>query len=823
MNSIHVDIRLRPIRFGFLVRPDDEAKILEIFRINTCLWGGMFNPIIPFIESVPSWWDRHASRSENANQIINGYLNFFEPDFLVEAEEGLANGLSFDSERVLHFEDILVKPGEWDGEKFGLSVHNVYSALYHEIFRFETRHPPNIVSVDARDDSFATFVASNFGSFPIQEQFRYFERNYKEVFNPEHIILDSTSLSKLYRSVHDTPLSMSHAKLRVDYHDQQEFRLFILNAKETIDLVDFWNLRATHDRVMAVPVQWIEELSPFCKELILGVYQSLNEGPNRRSLRPISIFARSIPSEDIDEIFGNYLRVDEIDNNTLQTFYPVIWRKPSEWVVEPSRPTLEADRKELNILIEENNSEIQFDWLSPGFANEHSNQFQVANVVRLHDWRSTGHIATVFPCDHRNSPFFKSFRYRVRGTYFLPTTEGLVTFPKRRNTSDRWNLDVTTTFDKWFKANQVSAAPSDAGMATQQIIQTLGGLSGVGCLAHKGVIEFLDKISDRPVTKTAKYQKFRDKIKCAVDSEPLSERIFKTLVERKVVELGLELKCSKCGSWSWYSIEQLDYSLTCSLCLRQFDFPVTNPSDSKHSRWAYRVIGPFAQPDYAKGGYAAALAIRFFTDVIGESISSEATWWSGQELEFAMGEKLEADFILWHQRKGIIGLDFPTETVFGEAKSFKRIFKQEDIAKMRQLAERFPGSILTFAALKEGKNFAKKEIERLKKLAAWGREYDQDRQQSRAPVIILTETELFAEYSLEETWKKKGGKHEQLIELPAISTRLDNLRILADLTQQLYLDMPSYGSFRRDNMRKSQRERIMTDTLTNQSQSSMKC
>ena len=57
---------------------------------------------------------------------------------------------------------------------------------------------------------------------------------------------------------------------------------------------------------------------------------------------------------------------------------------------------------------------------------------------------------------------------------------------------------------------------------------------------------------------------------------------------------------------------------------------------------------------------------------------------------------------------------------------------------------------------------------------------------------------MFTEYSLEESWKEKGGRHEKLIKPAAISVRLDNLRILADLTQQLYLGMPSYGSFRRN-------------------------
>ena len=155
MNNIRVDIRLRPIRFGFLVRPDDKEKVIEIFRINTCLWGGIFNPIIPFFKRVPSWWERHGFRFENAKQIINGYLDFFEPDFLVEAEEGLANGFGFDSARVLQITDILEKSREDGWNKFGLSVHDLYSELYREEFRFELRHQLNIVQVEPKEDAFA--------------------------------------------------------------------------------------------------------------------------------------------------------------------------------------------------------------------------------------------------------------------------------------------------------------------------------------------------------------------------------------------------------------------------------------------------------------------------------------------------------------------------------------------------------------------------------------------------------------------------------------------------------------------------------------------
>ena len=196
-----------------------------------------------------------------------------------------------------------------------------------------------------------------------------------------------------------------------------------------------------------------------------------------------------------------------------------------------------------------------------------------------------------------------------------------------------------------------------------------------------------------------------------------------------------------------------------------------------------------------------ALSIRFFADVIGGMDRSKVTWSSGQELTLASGKKSEPDFILWNQRKQMFGTDHPTEIVFGEAKSFgKDAFKNDDISKMKILAESFPGSIIVFATLKEAEDLSPEEIERIRKLAQWGREYDKERKQSRAPVIMLTGTELFTAHYLDSSWKGKGGKHKKLIE-PAW-VRTDNLRVLADLTQQLYLGMPSYGQWHEEKWKK---------------------
>lgn len=85
MRDISLLLRLRPIRFAFLIKPNDAKNLKRIFDINTSLWGDLFNPIIPCFERIPKWWDRHPARFGSARQIIDGYLKFYEPDFIVEA------------------------------------------------------------------------------------------------------------------------------------------------------------------------------------------------------------------------------------------------------------------------------------------------------------------------------------------------------------------------------------------------------------------------------------------------------------------------------------------------------------------------------------------------------------------------------------------------------------------------------------------------------------------------------------------------------------------------------------------------------------------
>lgn len=789
MKSVSINIRLRPLRFAFLIRPDDKKHTLDAFRINTCLWGGKFNPIIPYFKQVPKWWDKNGFHFENARQILNGYLDFFEPDFIVESEKGMANGLNFDPERVLQFSDLLIPDEERNIESFGLDVNSLYIHFYKKEFQFKLRHKPNIILVKTKNSKFYPLAACLFGSFPIVDKLKYFEINYRDIFEPKEIELNGASLLEIYKKPFSSPLKLGHAKIDINNNNYNDPALFILNSFEPRDLIDFWNLRIVQPNVIAVPLQWIQELSQFCKEFFLCNYRPLPGNHNGVMIQPIAMFSRSINKEDSSEIFNKYLKVDKNGASGFQQWYPSIWRPTPEDRFPTTRPILCSDKNSIEISLDIEKPVIKFDTLWPEFITDSIKRNQIANVIRIEGWGDDDQIATSFPCNYRN-PTFPKFQYGHG--QLLPTSEGLVYIPQYKNISERWELmSGTHALNRWFNENNIKAVFSDAGRVTQQIIQNLEGFWGVGKIANAGIVKLLNEMSRKPLTRSMHHDEFRQKIQKALGTNIWRFKEFETLVERNVVELGLELKCSKCDSWGWHQLKNLDYSLTCDLCLQRFDFPITNPSDSNLTKWAYRVIGPFALPDYAKGGYASALAIRFFSSVLERFDRGGVTWSAGQELTLQSGKKIEADFIIWYQRRRLFSTDYPTEIIFGESKSFgKDVFKEENIQNAMHLAQTFPGAALVFATMKEADEISKEEVLRLRKLAEWGREYDKEKKQSRAPVIILTGTELFAADLLVHAWKQKGGMHAQLITPGWI--RVENLRTLADLTQQLYLNMPPY-------------------------------
>ena len=89
MTDLSATIRLRPTRIALLVRPSDSASIRAFMQVCTCLWGGIYNPIIPVFRERPAEWSEDIPDFLTGAEIARGYVEFFEPDVFVEAKPNL--------------------------------------------------------------------------------------------------------------------------------------------------------------------------------------------------------------------------------------------------------------------------------------------------------------------------------------------------------------------------------------------------------------------------------------------------------------------------------------------------------------------------------------------------------------------------------------------------------------------------------------------------------------------------------------------------------------------------------------------------------------
>jgi hypothetical protein len=278
-------------------------------------------------------------------------------------------------------------------------------------------------------------------------------------------------------------------------------------------------------------------------------------------------------------------------------------------------------------------------------------------------------------------------------------------------------------------------------------------------------------------------------------SEPSTSWRPKTLTDSKVMRIGLTLKCPHCAKENWYSLSDVDYEIACERCLDRFPFPQARIKFNEGD-WRYRVLGPFSVPNCADGAYATVLTLRLFNNTLNAS-STPTVFSTG--LNVVLGtSKFEIDFVGWYSEGKKFWIDPSPVVVFGETKSFgTEVFKERDIQRLKHMSQALPGSYVVFSVLK--RQLSNSEKSRVRKFAEWGR-VPQKNGEPRAMVIVLTGTELFADHHLRQTWQETGGAHADMVKHPSV--HIDDLWTLADITQQLYLSMPTHRDWRRKRRHK---------------------
>ncbi|WP_156381731.1 hypothetical protein [Rhizobium sp. Leaf341] len=747
------------------------------------------------MKRLPTSWSSNQSPAQ-PRQISQGYIRFFEPDLLVQTKLGQLDAIGISQEpswsarqRFYDVDDLIREDHGMAADlNVGTNIVHIYRQLFTDEFQFQKRLDPQILYFSEGLANDTAFFEASFGYFPADERIAYIQRNYQQAFSAELRPPSFETWLELAGGLAGFPLFYTERGASIHHAGQINPSIFIFDPASGTDLIDFWNFRLfTHD-VTPVNVRWLEQSREFILSSIRDNHRLLPTNPNGVMIRTAIHIARSLNADAVIKRLDLLAAGLAERSFSIQGWYERIWQEPKVdgqiWGTAASTASFRSRKVQLTPSGNDPIS-LRFPVQTPNFkVHARGNGASFVNVVKVRQYHPIKAIAEALPAATFDSR--DTYPVRSSGDQFV-SREGYVTFHRYALEDSYLRLaSPKQAIQSWLKASDIIAVPSDAGRVAEQVIASVGGLNGSRIFSEKTIIELLDKMArSRTEWKDGSADEYSDKTATVQDwvkvLSPIKKKSFgqwKTLdrlVSDGLLQLGLAPRCPHCTQENWYSLDDVGTQLSCARCIKSYPFPQGN-ADQK--LFKYRVVGPFATPGYARGGYAVALTLRFIEDLGG---MNELTYATGLELSHAKG-KSETDFFGWYREDGFGKAARDPITIVGECKSFAtESFKPKDMTRLCELGALLPGSYLVAACLKG--ELSQAEIKGLRAVAKWG--WTQVRP---SPLIVLTGTELFGDGPLSHIWEEAGGARADYLNA---NRDFFDLTTLADATQQAILGMSS--------------------------------
>jgi hypothetical protein len=536
-------------------------------RICSCLWGGIYNPIIPVFRTAPKEWKPSHPELVKGHAIARGYVEFYEPDAFVEAEEGLLEEAGLGAlrssntldRRVVLLRDFL-RPSDhrdWSEPHFGLGVVDVLRQVYEQERRFQLRDPRPAILV--RPQRGTALVESMFGAYPGEKHARYIGKAFDDVYQPETLAPGVEAWRKVFRGHGVTPLSVSRHAIEVNRSWMNDLVIYVFNPEKAVDLIDLWNLRLEPNPILPVPMLWFSELVQDIREALIAEHRPLQGNPNGVMHGGTVEFARSIKEASAMAAIELLAPMPE-GTLSVKTWRTRVWvRHTNDLVRRDARLEITAKERRLSLDIEEGKiRSTKFDSLAPDFASAYGGgALRWVNAVKLTAY-GTNEVATVVP--------FNTFdwtwpRLAYLGAKVTVGTEGWVFEQKFKDSTEMIQLNTPESIIVGtFKRAGIEAKLSEPGHIARQVLNHLGGLWGVHLLADRETLHLLNAMAGglrkRKAGELQTEEEFDRRSKSIRDWEGLMGRrsqaklrpnvTLDDFTKRNILRLGIETACPEC-------------------------------------------------------------------------------------------------------------------------------------------------------------------------------------------------------------------------------------------------------------------------------------
>ena len=274
MSTTSLSIKYRPIKIGFLIRDDNIDDLIKAAGINTLLWGGIYNPVIPV--------------SPTNKDFPNQLLNLFSVDVLFavsptkEIDEIIKNNPFLRDPN--HYADKIFYE-DWYTKKniIGyLDSINIVDYYWEKEFKNNENTESSCALVRwSNTDTCSNLFSILFGYFPSSYNLKDdFQKAFLKGLRSKEINItqDGPVDKNLAGSI--TPINATTLELNGYGGTWQGNGLYVGSENNFIDLLYFWNLRASGLTIEFLPKDYIDRFDDSIKAYIKQLDETPNRNPN---------------------------------------------------------------------------------------------------------------------------------------------------------------------------------------------------------------------------------------------------------------------------------------------------------------------------------------------------------------------------------------------------------------------------------------------------------------------------------------------------------------------------------------------------------------
>ena len=698
MATTTLSLKYRPLRVGFLVREGSIEDLVKAAGINTLLWGGIYNPVIPV--------------STTSKNISNQLLKLFSVDVLFAVSrtneiDEIVNNNPFLRDPDHYAENIFYE--DWNTKKNIVGYLDAINIVDHywwkELKTKPKSYKSNCTLVMWNDtDTCSNLFSLLYGYFPQIYNLRdNFEKAFLNGLKSKKLTLknNGTIDDALTHSL--SPIRTTGLELRKEGGTWRGDGIYIGSESDFTDLMYFWNLRAS-----GLSVEFLsQDSTPRFTKSIKAYIKRLNDTPNSNQHIEDSIYIYYRGDhQEAQNIMGAYKtkkrfafsRCDEVSWNGLNI-------KPTSifftWKQVSANIDKKYDKYNVSIPLPEKR-----------FLNSEEGVRDIGHqymAVSIDSFAETAHAGyTLNPPFIRELNEFYSREIAMNPWELRSEKDGIGLLIKACEDSvSLYPIIHQKIIEQIFHLAGFKAQTSQAGLLTKQIILNMREDNPIeACRVFKvtGVRELLasPKTANEKAVKWSEgtkviwdnnFQKFETLHIESRDKKKLgSNDVFSYLVKKRVLAprlswqhklLGTKVtfKCRNCGLKENIYLKDYQNDWRCPSCngvnrMREYfgeDFQGT-----ANKYWRFKRAGLFAKDNHQEGAVPVILTLLSFVRIFDLHKLIYST-----SLELKNSEKCEIDLcVLQYDRGNEI------QVGIAECKSKGQKINQQDILNLTRIQDK---------------------------------------------------------------------------------------------------------------------------------------